>query len=129
MREGFHEEGQAGAQGLQQLFRHNNISADAMMVAPLRSMARQLNGPWHIALQVVQVGGVIHVAQKGSDAICFNIMQAVQQVACKSLQHVTTRVLQVPALPNPVEHCIATVCLALHNRNLMKYCVSNTKFS
>ena len=97
VREGVHEEGQARAQGLQQLMGHCNISANAVVVAPIRAMARQLNGPWHIALQVVQVGGVIHVAQKGSDAICLNIMEAVQQIACKSLQHVTTCVLQVPA--------------------------------
>ena len=50
VREGVHEEGQARAQGFQQLIRDCNISANAMVVAPIRAMARQLDGPWHIAL-------------------------------------------------------------------------------
>ena len=71
-REGFHEVRQAWAQGFNQLIRHCNVSANPMVVAPVRAMPRQLDGTRHICLQVVQVGGIIHVAQEGPDAVCFN---------------------------------------------------------
>ena len=95
--EGFHEQRQARAQGLHELIRYSHIPANPVVVAPVRAVPSQLNGPRHIRLQVVQMCGVVHVAQKSSNAVCLNILQAVQQIACKLLQHVTACVLQMPA--------------------------------
>lgn len=100
-REGFHEQGQARAQSLHELIRHGHIPANPVVVAPVRAMPSQLDGPRHICLQVVQVGGVVHVAQKGSDAVCLHILQAVQQVPGKLFQHVTACVFQMPAHTQP----------------------------